>query len=278
MKSTNHITKKILSFTLVCILIMGMSGSVGTKVYADTTVYVTKTGSKYHKGKCGNGTYYPSTLSEAQARGLTPCEKCFGANYNLDAGSNNDSDMSTNNEPDTGSNVSSDNNLKKSIKISNKSITLIVGQSRTLKVKGTKSKVKWQSNKRTVARVTSKGKVTAKKKGTATITAKVEKKKLACKVKVENPKLSAASLTMNVDEEAEIYLKGCSHEVKWSSGNTDVAEVEDGYIYAYSPGRTVIRAKVHGKTYKCTLIVEDDSEDMDEDDDSEDVDDDWYME
>ncbi|WP_430597760.1 hypothetical protein [Enterococcus sp. AZ177] len=41
------------------------------------TVLVTPTGSKYHNRKCGNGTYTPATLEEAQARGLTPCSKCF---------------------------------------------------------------------------------------------------------------------------------------------------------------------------------------------------------
>lgn len=45
----------------------------------DRTVYVTKTGKRYHyDSKCGNGTYYESTLSQAQARGLTPCQKCAG--------------------------------------------------------------------------------------------------------------------------------------------------------------------------------------------------------
>ncbi|WP_086314636.1 hypothetical protein A5821_002219 [Enterococcus sp. 7F3_DIV0205] len=41
------------------------------------TVLVTPTGSKYHNRKCGNGTYTPATLEEAQARGLTPCSKCY---------------------------------------------------------------------------------------------------------------------------------------------------------------------------------------------------------
>lgn len=41
------------------------------------TVYVTKTGSKYHfNGNCNGGTYYKSTLSEARSRGLTACSKC----------------------------------------------------------------------------------------------------------------------------------------------------------------------------------------------------------
>lgn len=41
------------------------------------TVYVTPTGSKYHTHKCGNGTYTPATLEEAQNRGLTACAKCY---------------------------------------------------------------------------------------------------------------------------------------------------------------------------------------------------------
>ena len=57
-------------------------------------------------------------------------------------------------------------------------------KSQTLKLKNNKKKVTWSSNKNKVAAVTKKGKVTAKKKGTATITAKVGKKKYKCKVTV----------------------------------------------------------------------------------------------
>lgn len=44
---------------------------------AVTYVLVTRTGSKYHLKKCGNGTYYQATLDDALARGLDPCSKCF---------------------------------------------------------------------------------------------------------------------------------------------------------------------------------------------------------
>lgn len=41
------------------------------------TVYITKTGKRYHyDGTCNGGTYYESTLSEALGKGLTACEKC----------------------------------------------------------------------------------------------------------------------------------------------------------------------------------------------------------
>ena len=43
------------------------------------TVYVTKSGKRYHyDNQCNGGTYYESTLSDAKARGLTPCKKCIG--------------------------------------------------------------------------------------------------------------------------------------------------------------------------------------------------------
>lgn len=41
------------------------------------TIYVTRTGKKYHyDGHCNGGTYYESTYEEATRRHLTPCEKC----------------------------------------------------------------------------------------------------------------------------------------------------------------------------------------------------------
>lgn len=43
------------------------------------TVYVTPTGKRYHyDSHCNDGTYIASTLEEALAAGLTPCEKCAG--------------------------------------------------------------------------------------------------------------------------------------------------------------------------------------------------------
>ena len=75
------------------------------------------------------------------------------------------------------------------VKLNKKSVTLKVGKTVTLKVKGTKKKVKWVSSNKKVATVTQKGKVKAKKKGTATIYAKVGKKKLKCKIKVKAAKV-----------------------------------------------------------------------------------------
>lgn len=53
------------------------SASTDTSKENSRTVYVTKTGKKYHYANpCGKGTYYPCSLAEAQSRGLEPCGKC----------------------------------------------------------------------------------------------------------------------------------------------------------------------------------------------------------
>lgn len=42
-------------------------------------VYITRTGKRYHyDNHCNGGTYFPSTLQQALAKGLTPCKKCVG--------------------------------------------------------------------------------------------------------------------------------------------------------------------------------------------------------
>lgn len=73
---------------------------------------------------------------------------------------------------------------KAKVKLNKTSISLQKGKTYTLKVKGTKKKPKWSSNKKSIATVSKKGKVTAKKAGNAVITAKIGKKKYTCKVKV----------------------------------------------------------------------------------------------
>lgn len=74
------------------------------------------------------------------------------------------------------------------MKLNRSSATITVGKKVTLKVRGTKKKVKWTTSKKAIASVSQKGVVTGKKAGKATITAKVGKKKFRCKVKVKAKK------------------------------------------------------------------------------------------
>lgn len=76
-------------------------------------------------------------------------------------------------------------------KISQTKLTLEKGKSQTLSLEGTKQKIKWSTSNKSVATVTSKGKVTGKKIGTAKITATVGNKKYTCTVTVK--KVSATT-------------------------------------------------------------------------------------
>ena len=73
-------------------------------------------------------------------------------------------------------------------KISMSKLSLKVGQSKKLSVKNLSKKqskkVKWSSSAKKVAQVNKSGKVTAKSKGVAKVTAKVGKKKYTCRVTV----------------------------------------------------------------------------------------------
>ncbi len=69
-------------------------------------------------------------------------------------------------------------------KLNKKSVVLRIGKTTRLKVSGTKEKITWRSSKKSIASVNSKGRVKAKKIGTAKITARIAGQKLTCKVTV----------------------------------------------------------------------------------------------
>lgn len=73
------------------------------------------------------------------------------------------------------------------VKINKTKAAISKGDTLQLRVTGTKKKAKWSSDKKSIATVSSKGKVTGKKNGKATITAKVGGKKYTCKVTVTKP-------------------------------------------------------------------------------------------
>lgn len=169
-------------------------------------------------------------------------------------------------------------------KLSKTKITMTVGQSKKLKVKGISKKrakrIKWKSSKKKVITVTKTGKLKARKAGKATITAKVGKKKLKCKVVVKRKHkkarkkkesnssskkmwLSKTSVTLQAGSGVDLVLHNAKNVVKWSSSNNKVAWADRatsssknlGTIQAVSKGTAVITAKVDGKTFKCHVKV-----------------------
>lgn len=142
------------------------------------------------------------------------------------------------------------------VSISKKSATLIKGQTLTLKIKGTKKKVKWLSSNSGVAKVTSKGKVTAKGKGVATITAEVNGTKYSCKITVETPSISKTKQTAYVGQTVELKVNGTTQKISWKTSNKKIATVNSsGVVTLKKKGTATITATVAKKQYKCKITV-----------------------
>ena len=88
--------------------------------------------------------------------------------------------------------------------ISQSKVSLTAGKTTTLRIKGTSLTPSWSSSDKTVASVSSKGAVTAKKAGTATITAKIQGKKYTCKMTVK--KAAAPGVTYKTYKDPDGYF------------------------------------------------------------------------
>ena len=125
--------------------------------------------------------------------------------------------------------VYTDAREKKKIALNKKSVTLEVGKTVTLKLKNTKKKAKWCSSKGTIASVSKKGKVMAKKAGQAVITARLGKKKYTCKITVKKKELVVPSFENNTftkeDYKKQLY-------VIFPNGKIVLDEVQTSEVYS----------------------------------------------
>ena len=160
----------------------------------------------------------------------------------------------------------------------NKSATILTeGESETLTATITPSNatgdktVKWSSSNEAVATVDSNGKVTAKKAGTAVITATSSNGKTAgCTVTVKQKEIAITGIGLNksttslTEGESETLTATIAPSnatgdktVKWSSSNTAVASVDSaGKVTAKKAGTAVITAtSSNGKSASCTVTV-----------------------
>lgn len=142
------------------------------------------------------------------------------------------------------------------IRLSDASLILELGHYKTLKVYGTSSKPSWSSSNTWIASVTSSGKVTAKAAGTATITAKVNGKKLSCKLTVV--RMNKKKLTLKPGQSYNLSLEGTKSTISWSSSNNKVAKVtSSGKVTAVASGTATVTASVNGKKITSQINVVD---------------------
>ncbi len=127
----------------------------------------------------------------------------------------------------------------------------------TLKVTtNLKGNVTWKSSNNKYATVSSKGVVTAKKKGTVTITATCGSYKATCKITVKEPtlKLSKTSATLKKGKKTTIKAKGTpTGKISYKSSNKKIAIVSSkGVVTAKKKGTVKITVTCNGvkKTFK----------------------------
>ena len=134
-----------------------------TTLHADTTVYTTATGKKYHFSQSCRGlnnarNIYTSTLSAAQAKGLTACSICASGsaeNSNSSSNENAANNNSANNKNESNKDNSSDNNSTVNsdtvtLNLQKKRASLHVGDTVILKITNNKKKVTWSASNKNV--------------------------------------------------------------------------------------------------------------------------------
>lgn len=143
------------------------------------------------------------------------------------------------------------------VKLNKKSVSVLVSKSVTLKMQGTKKKVKWKSSNAKIAKVNSYGKVTGKKNGKVTIIATVGKKKYSCRVTVKTG-LDKRTCTLTRGETTKIKLCGTSVKGVKSSNKAIVTVNKKGKVTAKKKGfATITFTGNNKKKYKCKVIVKD---------------------
>lgn len=140
--------------------------------------------------------------------------------------------------------------------------TLFVGGISQVKVDrtGLTGKVTYGSSSKSVATVSTSGKITAKKAGTATITVKCGSYKATCKITVKKGSLkitSKTAVTVKTKKTTAIKAAATSKaKITYRSSNTKIATVSSkGVVKGVKKGKAVIYVSSNGVTKKVTVTV-----------------------
>ena len=157
-----------------------------------------------------------------------------------------------------------------SLKLSNKSVSVMTGEKHTITLKGVSSKkkksVKWKSNSKNLVvsyskKDTRSATFYARKAGTYKVTATYGKKTYVAVVKASKKGMNVTSRTLNKGQKYTLKLKGVKGKAKWSSSKKSVVTVKTikngkgAVITAKKPGSATITATVGEKKLVCVVKV-----------------------
>lgn len=145
------------------------------------------------------------------------------------------------------------------ITISDRSITMVVGEEKTVQIAVTPSnstdKMSWSTDNAAVATVDKNtGKIKAKATGTANITVMSASGKTAL-IQVTVVGLNVTDLTLEQYTRYTLVVDGAPSNVTWNIDNPKIATVTGGRIITQAVGTATITAKVNGAVLKCKLKV-----------------------
>lgn len=149
---------------------------------------------------------------------------------------------------------------KSVVTISNQHITMENGACKMLSATvSTGHDVKWKSSSSAIASVDEEGIVTAKKCGSAVISATADGISAKCRVTVKKPSLSLnrSSISLFPEEQFQLIAR-CSSDrpLTFRSSASAVASVdESGLIIAHKKGTATITVKVDGVSRTCKVTV-----------------------
>ena len=123
-------------------------------------------------------------------------------------------------------------------------------------VENSKGATTYKSSDKKVAKVSTKGKITALKKGMATITVTNNDVSKSFKITVKNPKLNKTKKTLKKGDTFKLKITGKVGKQTYTSNNKKVATVsKNGKITAKKKGNATITVKTNGMKLKCTIKV-----------------------
>lgn len=147
------------------------------------------------------------------------------------------------------------------VKLNKKNITMVKGQTKTLKITGAAKRPTWSSQNKKIVKVTRKGKygakLTAKKKGNTYIYAKLNNKTYSCKVKVETPFINKKTVKLDIGKTFSLKINNTKQKITFKSSDLNIATIDkQGTITAIAAGTAKMTATlVCGKKYSCMVTV-----------------------
>lgn len=157
-----------------------------------------------------------------------------------------------------------------SLKLSNKSVSVMTGEKSKITLNGVSSKkkksVKWRSNSKNLVvsyskKDTRSATFYARKAGTYKVTATYGKKTYVAVVKASKKGMNVTSRTLDKGQKYTLKFKGVKGKAKWSSSKKSVVTVKttkngkSAVITAKKPGSATITATVGKKKLVCVVKV-----------------------